>query len=170
MKKHSGMRPHDIIILLKIAIKESNTWTLRELGIELEVSFSEISESLNRSVLAGLLAEDKRTLMRQALVEFLMFGLKYVFPQKPGSTVRGIKTAYSAPPLSDIIQYDEKIVWPWPEGMDRGVSIEPLHPKLPGVCVKDKRLYELAALTDALRMGGSRERQLAAEELRKRLL
>ena len=47
MKKHSGMRPHDIVVLLKIAAKEDQSWLMKDLSIELGISASEISESLN---------------------------------------------------------------------------------------------------------------------------
>ena len=49
MKKHNGMRPHDIVILLKIAAKGKTQWFMKDLSYELSISASEISESLNRS-------------------------------------------------------------------------------------------------------------------------
>jgi hypothetical protein len=53
MKKHSGMRPHDIVILLKIAAKDDRDWYMKDLAYELGISASEISESIHRSVIAG---------------------------------------------------------------------------------------------------------------------
>jgi predicted transcriptional regulator len=169
MKNHSGIRPQDILILLKIAAKKSTPWLMRNLANELGISPSEISESLNRSMLAGLLAADKQKLMTASLLEFLQFGLKYVYPQKPGSIVRGMPTSHSAPPLNKLIKSEEHYVWPYAHGQILGQSIEPLYKTVPKACEKDSILYELLALTDALRIGKSRERNLAITELKERL-
>ncbi len=169
MKKHSGMRPQDIVVLLKIAAIKNEQWYMKDLAYELVISASEVTESLNRSVLAGLLAADKKTLMRNVLLDFLIYGLKFVFPQKPGAMVRGMATAHSAFPLNQLITSDEKYVWTWAEGEERGFAVEPLHPNVPKACRKDSGLYELLALVDALRLGKIREKNLAIEELRKRL-
>lgn len=163
------MRPHDIVILLKIAAKGKQSWLMKDLSEELKISAGEVSESLHRSVLAGLIAGDKKRLMKLALLDFLKHGLKYVYPQHPGPLVRGLPTAYAAPPLSNDIVSEEKVVWPFAEGTVRGQAIEPLHPSVPLACLKDAGLYELLALADALRMGRARERELAMKELKKRL-
>lgn len=169
MKKHNGMRPHDVVILLKIATKGSDSWTMKDLAYDVKISASEVSESFNRSVYAGLLSSDKKQLMRSTLLEFLEHGLKYVYPQQPGALVRGIATAYPADPLVKDIQSSEQVVWPFAEGDIRGQAIEPLHANVPAACLEDKNLYELLALADALRIGRKREKQMAMEELKKRL-
>lgn len=169
MKKHSGMRPHDIVVLLKIAVKGDKSWLMKDLSFELGISASEISESLNRSVIAGLLAPDKIKLMKLALLDFLEHGLKYVYPQQPGALVRGIVTAHSAQPLKDEIVSNEPFVWPFPEGNVRGQAIQPLHNKVPEASLKDSAFYELMALCDVLRVGRVREKNIAIEELKKRL-
>ena len=169
MKKHSGMRPHDIVVLLKIAAKKDKPWLMKDLSFELGISASEISESLNRSALAGLISKDKTRLMKLAILDFLEHGLRYVYPQLPGGKTRGVPTAHSAPPLNNEIVSSEAYVWPYGEGTVRGQSIEPLHPKVPEACLKDPVLYEYLALSDALRVGKAREKTLAIEELKKRL-
>ena len=169
MKEHNGMRPHDIVILLKIAAKNNSPWRIKDLAIELRISQSEVSESLHRSVQAGLLGADKRRLMKSALFEFLKHGFKYVFPQNPGPIVRGMATAHSAKPLNKLIESEEQYVWTWAKGTMRGQSIQPLHPSVPEACVNDQNLYELLALTDALRLGKAREQKLAFEELERRI-
>lgn len=169
MKKHSGMRPHDIVILLKIAAKRDTPWLMKDLSMELGISASEISESLNRSAIAGLIAQDKKRLMKMAILDFLEHGLRYVYPQQPGARVRGLPTAHAAPPLNDEIVSENPYVWPYGEGKVRGESIEPLHPKVPEACLRDPKFYELLALCDALRVGRAREKNLAIQELRKRL-
>jgi len=169
MKKHSGMRPHDIVVLLKIAAKKDSSWFMKDLAHELGISASEVSESLNRSAIAGLISKDKRHLMKSSLLEFLLHGLRYVYPQYPGARVRGIPTAHAAPPLASEIRSSEPYVWPYGEGTMRGASIEPLHPKVPEACLKDSYFYEYMALCDALRVGRAREKNIATAELKKRL-
>lgn len=170
MKQHKGMRPHDVVILLKIAALKNTPWLAKELAQSLNISASEVSESLNRSKLAGLISGDKKRVMKNNLLEFLEHGLRYVFPAKPGAIQRGMLTAHSAPPLNDSIAAEEPYVWPWAEGQARGQAIEPLHPGVPGACIKDPLLYELLALTDALRLGRVREKEQALEALRQHIL
>ena len=169
MKKHSGMRPQDIVILLKIIAKGQKSWFMKDLANELFISQSEVSESLNRSVLAGLIASNKKRVMTSALLEFISGGIKYVYPQKPGYIVRGLPTAHSALPLTDLIQSDQTFVWPFAEGTQRGFAVEPLHPNVPKACMKDQKLYELLALVDAVRLGNVREKKLALKELEGRI-
>ena len=97
MKKHSGMRPHDIVILLKIASKGSHKWFMKDLAYELEISASEISESINRSVISGLISGDKKTLKKMALLDFLRSGLRYVYPQQPGALMLVIDVVIHLP-------------------------------------------------------------------------
>lgn len=170
MKKHNGMRPHDILILLKIVCFGNKNFYLKDIGQALNISSSEVTESVNRSVYAGLLAEDKKTVMRKALYEFLIYGLAYVFPQKPGAMVPGLPTAHSAPPLEREFKSDEKYVWPDPKGNIRGQQIEPFHSGQVEAAKKDHKLYELLALTDAIRVGKLREKTKAISELKKRIL
>lgn len=170
MKKHKGMRPHDVIILLKVASLKDRHWLAKDLAQSLNISASEVSESLNRSKLALLIAADKKQLMRKNLLDFLEHGLSYVYPVEPGAIQRGMPTAHNAPPLNETISGEEFYIWPWAEGDSRGQSVEPLHPAVPEACSRDTALYELLALVDTLRLGRAREKQLAMEELRKRIM
>ena len=163
------MRPQDVVILLKIATLDDRQWYGKDLSAALFISPSEVSESINRSIFAGLLDESKRRLMRQSLLEFLEHGLKFVYPQRPGAIVRGLPTAHSAPPLNSLIQSREIYVWPDALGESRGQAIEPLHPGVVKAVRQDAFLYELLALTDALRFGRAREQQIAMKELINRL-
>lgn len=170
MKKHHGMRAHDVVVLLKIIAKGDEKWLMKDLSYELFISSSEISESLNRSSFAGLIAPDKKQIMRQSLIDFLKFGLQYVFPKKPGRIVRGIPTAHSAKPLNEIIQSKQNYVWAYAEGETKGQVIEPLHKNVAKACLKDAKLYELLALVESIRVGKVREKNIAIQELEKRIL
>jgi hypothetical protein len=167
--KQQIMSPHDIVILLKIVSYGDVQWFQKPLAEALGISQSEVSKSLNRSKYAGLLAPNGKTVMRMALLEFLQYGLRYVFPQKPGAVVRGVPTSHSVKPLSDEIQSSEAYVWPYGKGTVRGHSIVPLYPSVPEAALKDEKLHELLALVDALRVGRARERELAVVALKKHL-
>jgi len=169
MKKHSGMRPHDIIILLKIIAKAKEPWYMKDIANELYISQSEVSESLNRSVLAGLIASNKKRILNTAVMEFIFYGLKYVYPQKPGAMQRGMPTAHSAMPLANTVKSHQKYVWPYAMGEHRGFAVEPLHPNVPKACLQDVKLYELLSLLDAIRLGNVREQKMAMEEFKLRI-
>jgi len=169
MKKHRGMRPHDVVVLLKIAGKGNKNWLMKDLANQLEISASEISESINRSLLAGLISGDKKSINKLALLDFLQSGLQYVFPQQPGPLTRGLETAHSASPLKNHISSNETYVWPFAKGNIRGQAIEPLHPNLPEACLIDSKFYELVALADSIRVGKVREKRMALEMIQKRL-
>jgi len=185
MKKHNGIRPQDIVILLKIEAyrqrgrlsdEESvrpateHFLTKKEIAKQLAISASEVTESLARSSYAGLYDSFTKQVVRRSLMDFLQYGIKYVFPQQPGPLVRGIPTAHSAKPLSDVIQSNEPYVWPYANGVVRGQAIEPLYPTVVKVFESDPLLYEMLILVDAIRIGKAREVQIAVNELHKRLL
>ncbi|MCL4484607.1 MAG: hypothetical protein M1445_18680 [Bacteroidetes bacterium] len=141
-----------------------------DIADSLKISASEVSESLERSRMARLVSEDKRELYRSSLMEFLVFGLKYVFPASPGAMIRGVATAHAAPPLNNIITaQNDLFVWPTAKGATRGQAIVPLYKTVPEAAIKDAKLYELLALTDAIRVGRVREVNIAIEELKKRI-
>lgn len=168
-EKQQIMSPHDIVILLKIVSYGKKPWFQKPMAEALGISQSEISKSLNRSKYAGLLAPNGKSVMRMALMDFLQFGLRYVFPIKPGPVVSGVPTSHSASPLKEEIQSSEAYVWPYGKGTVRGHIILPLYPSVPDAVLKDEHLHELLALVDALRVGRVRERELAIKELKKRL-
>lgn len=171
MRKHNGMRPQDIVILLKITTFPENAgWKMMDLVSSLYLSQSEISESLNRSSLAGLIDFRKKKVMRLSLVEFLEHGIHYVFPQHPGALVRGIPTAHSHPAMKKKIISSEDYVWPDANGKVRGQAIEPLAKSVVKAVRQDEALYKLLALVDVIRVGKTREIKIALSELKKMIL
>src|ERR1700682_4294308 len=171
------------------------------LGTELGLSASEIHAAIGRARRSGLLYRElprasgtslrdeamidsvaqipkgrSRSLLPErpnttAIQEFLVHGLKYVFPSERGELTRGIPTSYAAAPLSALIARgrDPIPVWPFVEGTERGVSFEPLYRTVPFAALRDPALYELLVIADALREGRARERKIAEEQLRERL-
>lgn len=163
------MKPQDLVLLLKLAGMDTDKWQQVQIAAALGMSQSEVSEAVGRLKYSGLLDPKGKRVMKSALMEFLQYGLRFVFPQKPGAVVRGIPTSHSASPLKEEIQSTEHYVWPYAKGNLRGHSIRPLYPSVPEAVLQDPSFHELLALVDALRVGRARERELALEELKKRL-
>lgn len=169
--KLSGIKPQDILVLMKIVVLGEESWRIADLSQQLSVSSSEVCMALERSREVGLLDSSKRVVLKAPTLEFLKHGLKYVFPARPGPVCRGVPTAHSAAPLSNTIvaEDSDQFVWPHAEGEVRGQAIEPLYPSVPQAALRDPLLHELLALVDALRVGRAREQKLAAAELERRL-
>lgn len=170
MKKHNGMRPQDIVVLLKIISLQEGNWRNIDIANALQISPSEVSEALNRCKIAKLVDSKKRKVHINSFKEFLIYGLKYVFPVEPGAMVRGIPTAHSAYPINEhIISGGDVYVWPYAQSNQRGQAIEPLYKTLPATISEDKLFYELLVIIDTIRIGRAREIKIAIEELDKRL-
>lgn len=162
--------PLDIVILLKIIALGDSPWLQSNLAESLHISQSEVSKSLMRSKYASLLDVSSKKVSRLALMEFLQYGIRYIYPQQPGALVRGIVTGHSAPPLNKIIISEEPYVWPSAKGTVRGQSIIPLYPSVIEAVKSDHKLYELLALVDAIRVGKAREKDIAIQELKVRIV
>ena len=167
MRKHNGMRPLDVVVLMKLLAfrAKSADWRKKDVAQALHISASEASESLHRSALAGLVDDTKQKVRPRNTAEFLQHGLKYVFPQQPGAIQRGMLTAHSAPMFSGQFVAAEKVIWPDADGTALGHAIEPLYPTVPQACREDETLWELLALVEMLRVGKTREVKFATERL-----
>jgi hypothetical protein len=170
MREHNGMRQLDIVILMKLVALETTPWQYRDLSSSLHISISEISESLNRSMIAGLLDHERKNIMRNSFMEFIQYGFHYVFPQLPGAIVNGIPTAHSHPYYKDQILSQIPYVWPSSSGGIRGQAIQPLHKGVVKAVEQDELLYVLLASLDILRIGKVREVNLAVQLLKKHIL
>lgn len=166
MKEHKGMRPQDIVLLLKLIIDSNQDIRIKDLSSKLFISASEISESLNRSAIAGLLDPQSRAVNKEAFLKFLEFGLPYVFPAQLGPVMQGMFTAHSESSLYLSFSTEEKLVWPDNQGKERGQTILPLYPTVVKAVRKDMILYKLLALCDIIRIGNSSDRNKAVWQLR----
>lgn len=159
----------DIVVLLKLLGSDRGA-PYAELSRDIGISASEIHASVRRGIDAGLLDGTARRPLLRPLEEYLIHGVRYAFPAKRGPIARGIPTAYAAMPLAEHFDTDDlPPVWSDPEGTTRGYAVEPLYRSVPKVSRRDRKLYELLALVDALRIGRVRDRKLAEGELRKRI-
>jgi len=161
------------MVVMKLCCYAGKRPPLSAIAGDLRLSPSEVHGAMKRLQNARLLhgPEMKNKPNVSALEEFLLHGFKYVFPAELGQPTRGLPTSYAAPPLNaEILSADElPPVWPWHEGHVRGVSFQPLYKTVPFACSKDPLLYEYLALLDAVRSGRARERNIAQQELIKRL-
>jgi len=170
MKKHNGMRPQDIAVLLKIISIRHDKWRNIDIANAVGISPSEVSEALNRCKIARLIDSKKKKVNINSFIEFLVYGLKYVFPTEPGASVKGTPTAHSASPINEhISSVTDVYVWPNAKGTHRGQAIEPLYKTIPHIVQDDKLFYELLTIIDTIRVGRVREIKIAIDELNKRL-
>lgn len=170
MRKHNGMRPQDVAILLKIIALKKQNWQLQPLSNMLRISISEISESLNRSRTSGLIDFNKKRPNKLAILEFLEHGVKYVFPQEPGPMVVGLPTGHSHPFMKKSIKSNVNYVWPDRDGEVLGGSIEPFYNGQVAAAKEDPEFYKLLALVDVIRVGQVREASIAKDELKHAVL
>ena len=85
--------------------------------------------------------------------------------------VRGVPTSASAEPLKSRLvgDTDPPTVWPYAEGKVRGIALAPLYQGAPKAALRDPKFYSVLALSDAVRSGRARERNLAVELLKKEI-
>lgn len=166
-----ALKPQDIVVVLKLCGYGANRPPFAQIAADLAMSSSEVHGALKRAQASHLVhgSELESRPNVGALEEFLIHGLKYVFPAEHGGPTRGLPTSYAAAPLNRlIVAGDEPIpVWPHPEGTSRGIALAPLYKTVPIAAMGDPSLYEKLALVDALRDGRTRERKLAEQELKR---
>ncbi len=150
-------------------------YTTRGIETETGIGKSIVSQSLNRSVKVGLAKLERRTGLPRvnvkALTEFIVYGLKYVFPAEVSEVSRGIPTSFAAPVLKGKIMSAGELIYIWPDarGSDMGQSVAPLYKSVPMAVKLDPYLYEYLALVDAIRLGNAREAEVATDELERKL-
>lgn len=165
------MRAKDIVVLLGLLARGDRSFNVSAFSSELAMSRPEVHQSLKRCQISRLFDPLTQRPRRAALEEFIIHGVSYVFPATPGAVCQGVATAHSAPPLSEhiVASPEDKYVWAFKDGKDRGRSIVPLFSTVPQVAIEWSALHELLALVDALRVGRVREREFAKKELSDRI-
>lgn len=160
------MRPQDIAILVKVYLVEGDSWYIKDLANEMYISQSEFSESLNRSRYTGLLDDQKQKVMTRSFYEFLVYGLPFIYPQRPNELTRGIPTAHSHPAFNKIVLTDVKYVWPDDTAKEIGYGIEPFYANQVKAVKNDADLYLILSLIEMLRVGKTREVNFAKSKLK----
>lgn len=164
------LKPQDLLVLLKVAAHPRQRWTYAALGEALSMSASETHASVKRAMVAGLavsLGREGWVPVRPALLEFVLHGVRYVWPAIAGPAKRGVPTAFGAEPLASLLNAPstEAPVWAHAEGRAKGPTLSPLYRSAPKAALADPELHRLLALLDAVRSGRARERAMAAELL-----
>lgn len=153
----------------------SAQYSVRALAAETGISKSQVSLAMARCYANGLAFTDRMTgvprVNTAALGEFVVYGLKYVFPPVRGALTRGIRTAWAAPVLENTILSgaETPLVWPDGRGNTKGQALEPIYKTVAMAVRKDPMLYNFLALTDSIRTGQGREKTAAADLLIKAL-
>ena len=143
------MKSQDIVILLKlISLQEQeqdqggkhlrleaqgdDPYSVRNLEASLGISKTEVNQSIKRSLASGIASKDRELgrpkPSRRNLFNFIVHGLKFTFPAKPGSMQRGMPTAFAAPMLEGLLMSAGNYIYVWPHasGREMGQSVDPL--------------------------------------------
>lgn len=183
------MKSQDIVILFKLlslhrmlqkasviphVTKKDGIFAVRSLEKFTGISKSQVNVSVNRMMDVGLLKSHRSKgvpqVNKQDLFKFVVYGLRFVFPAKPGELTRGIATSFAAKVchLEEGLKSSGSLipVWPDAQGHEKGLAIEPLHKNVRQVIQGDDYMYELLALTDMIRIEQARSRKLAVDRLR----
>lgn len=135
---------------------------------------SEVSNVMSRCFFSGLARPGRKgeppAVNTRALLEFLVYGIRYVFPVRMQETTRGIATCLTAPIFQGKLHSGDAVpVWPYAKGNAAGPAVAPLYRTVPMAVIHDAELYAMLAAVDSIRLGLPRERCLAITELEKLL-
>lgn len=151
-------------------------FSVRSLESETGISKTQISLSLKRMYKVGLVKDSRRNgfpaVNSKSLLEFIAYGIRYVFPAELGKPTRGVPTSIAAPVLKGQLMAPSEVtpVWPHHLGTEKGFSVEPLHNNIVQAIKSDSLSYALLALTDAVRLGQPRERNFSVDLLQRLLM
>jgi hypothetical protein len=148
-----------VVVALQLARRPGAHYL--DLARSLHLGVAEVHRGVRRLEGAGLVQVLERRVNRQALLEFLVHGVRYVFPAVLGAETLGTLTGAAAPILAGKIPGGSSAVWLHAEGKTRGVGLVPLYGAAPRAALEDEQLYRALALVDVLRMGQLQERRLA---------
>jgi DNA-binding Lrp family transcriptional regulator len=153
--------------------------TYATLAESLRLSTSTAHEAVERLRLAEVVAASGFHVASKGLRDLLVVAVPRVFYAVRGSLVRGMPTSTAAPILAGKFATvasagaARPVVWCEDAedvpGFLLGEGIEPLYPTAPTAAREDALLYELLALADVMRVGGARERTVAAALVDERL-
>lgn len=161
--------------LRDIDLAPPREWTHRSIAEATGVSVSEVNAAIQRALRCGLIRKGARSgrpiPANDALLEFIVHGVKYVYPAERGEPARGIPTGFAAPLLARELAVGDELppVWPYAAGSSRGYSLSPLYKSAAFAAARDPILYELLVLLDVFRTGRQREKAIAHRLLKDRL-
>jgi DNA-binding transcriptional MocR family regulator len=171
--RYTGMvlRQTDLYVLTGALANQGEALSLRGLAEKLFVDHTVVSRALKRSEEAGLYQPATRRVNPGNFAELMIHAARFIAPAPLGGMTRGFNAAWAAAPISALIRRsgsEPPPVWPSALGVDRGQSLEPLHPGAVGASA-DPKLGNLLAIIDCLRSGDARVRNVAASALEDQL-
>lgn len=160
------LKSEDVLVLLKLAVWNSQPWSLPLLSEELGPTPEEIQNSIRRLRTTQLVCDISDRLFRERFKEFVLYCLQYMFPTRPGMKTKGMLTGAkthsffkSGSPQNSIY------VWTKAGGSDYGYEIEALSPHCCYAALNDTKLRSLLSITETMRIVGTPARLWAASEL-----
>jgi hypothetical protein len=88
----ASLKPQDVVVLAELLSYEGGRPSMAQVSVDLALSASEVHAALKRLAASRLISIDLnegRPLL-ESVEEFLVHGLKYVFPAKRGEVTRGM--------------------------------------------------------------------------------
>ena len=153
------LKPQDIVLLLKILIKDKIPWTQPGIALELCMSASEVNAGIKRLKTCGLIEPENQEnklsanwrVIKPRVKEFFLHGLKYTFPAQKAEPVCGLPTSHAHKTLQPHFHssefYEQFLpVWPDPSSKVQGFTLKPLYPSVIKAVQKDAELYEWLAI------------------------
>lgn len=171
-----GLKKKRIIEFNEIESHRDSLYTVRSLEKTTGISKTQISDSIKRCMDIGLAKKDRKygvlRANKKSLLEFIIYGVKFVFPARMGELTRGVATSFSAPVLNEKLFSSGELIPVWPDetAKSKGLKVTPLFHSVPYAVRQDGHLYAMLALVDAIRLGNQREAGLAANMLEKMLM
>ncbi len=160
-----ALRGQDVVVAAGLFALREATAAQSQLAGALGTPRSRVSESVRRLADNGLYSRALGGLRSARLLDFLVHGLQWMFPARPGDVVRGIPTAHAGPVLNELIASSHPYVWPAEVGDARGRAVQPVHRLALSAARALPEAYQLLSLADSFRVGRAREKRLAAEAL-----
>jgi hypothetical protein len=143
---------------------------IRDIAESIGISASEASKGTKRLAAARLAIERGGQVYaeKEALLEWLKYGVRYAYPQEAAGYGRGMATSWNCPILkSEMVPPIPALVWSIPRGDIEGVLIKPFYKFVPLAASHDDRIYLALALVEAIRGGKPRELAIARTNLDK---
>lgn len=161
------MKNQDIVVLAVLMKEGASRLSYQAIGNAAKISVSEAHASVKRLRECGLI-NSGRNIKKRNVEEFLVHGLRYVFPMKStGEPIYGMPTAYAAPVSTDVFVVDGDVpVWKNSNGKVLGRACDPIYPSAPEAAAEDPDIYDRLAVVDMLRGGRLRERRFAERKLK----
>jgi hypothetical protein len=163
------MKNQDILILLSILTWKGPKRTYQRLSQAIDVNTTPILHAVRRLEASGLYSDHFQKVNIPKTIEFIVHGLKYVFPNtqidENAPDQKGFLTGISHPIFNNEINSKRKFIWPSEKGSHWGIPIQPIHPSIPDKCLQNVELLELFALIEVLRIGRIREIEIAEKKI-----